>query len=68
MKKDNEIIKSWDINAGEWSRIVEQEGIASRNFTNPAIVETVKEYDLKNILDLGCGEGWLTRALSHKKQ
>lgn len=67
MKKENDILRSWEINAGEWSRIIEQEEIASRKFTNPAIVETVKEYDPKKILDLGCGEGWLTRALSHER-
>ena len=66
MKEENEIIKSWEINAGEWSRIVEQEEITSRQFTNPAIIEAVKEYEPSNILDLGCGEGWLTRALSNK--
>ncbi len=64
---DNEIIKSWAINAGEWSRIVEQEGIASRKLTNPAIVQIIKDYEPLHILDLGCGEGWLTRALSHGK-
>lgn len=63
MKKEDSILKSWEINAGEWSKIVEQEGIASREFTNPAIVNAIKEYAPLNILDLGCGEGWLTRAL-----
>ncbi|MEP6261250.1 MAG: class I SAM-dependent methyltransferase [Gillisia sp.] len=68
MKNDNEIIRSWEMNAVEWSRIIEQQGIASRKFTNPAILNTVKEFDPENILDLGCGEGWLTRALSHEQR
>lgn len=67
MKKENEIIKSWEINAEEWSRVIEEESIASRKYTNPAIVETIKEYDPVRILDLGCGEGWLTRALTTAK-
>lgn len=67
MEKDSEIIRSWEINAREWSRIIEEEGIASRAFTNPAIVDIIRDNDPENILDLGCGEGWLTRALSHGK-
>jgi 2-polyprenyl-3-methyl-5-hydroxy-6-metoxy-1,4-benzoquinol methylase len=67
MKEEDEILKSWDINATEWSQVMEQEGIASRKFTNPAIVEAITNYEPLKILDLGCGEGWLTRALSHEK-
>ena len=66
MKSESDIIASWMANAPEWTKIIEQEGIASRKFTNPAIVEEVKKYDPSRILDLGCGEGWLTRALAGK--
>ncbi|SDR99531.1 class I SAM-dependent methyltransferase [Christiangramia echinicola] len=64
MKKQNDIIKSWEANASEWIRIIEEKGIASRKITNQAIVDEVNSCDSANILDLGCGEGWLTRALS----
>lgn len=67
MGKKNNITKSWEINALEWARLIEQESIASRKFTNPAIVKAVKKYKPVNILDLGCGEGWLARALSTDK-
>lgn len=67
MEKENDIIRSWSKNASEWSRLIEQEKIASRKFTNPAIVEEVMKYDLLKILDLGCGEGWLSRALKNKR-
>ena len=66
MKKEDEITQSWALNAREWSRLIEEDGIASREFTNPAIIEIVKKYEPMKILDLGCGEGWLTRALTTK--
>lgn len=66
MKKENEIISSWNINAAEWSRIIDQEGIASRKYTNPAIVDAITAFSPLKILDLGCGEGWLTRELSER--
>lgn len=67
MYKENEITRSWKLNAQEWSRIIEEEGIASRKFTNPAIVEAVTAFSPLKILDLGCGEGWLTRKLSREE-
>jgi len=66
-KKSFKITESWDVNAEEWIRLLERDGIASRQFTNTTILETVQSYNLNSILDLGCGEGWLTRALSNNK-
>lgn len=57
------ISKSWDINAEEWIKVINERQIPSRKITNPAIVDHVLSFGLKNILDLGCGEGWLCRAL-----
>lgn len=62
----NEVLQSWQQNAGEWIHAIQGHTIASRKFTNPAIVETIKQYKPSTVLDLGCGEGWLTRALSNK--
>ena len=59
----NTIIKSWEINAYEWNRIIEEEKIPSRKFTNKAILNKLVSLKASNILDLGCGEGWLTRLL-----
>ena len=64
MKKQDDIIRSWEANASEWIRIIEEKGIASRKITNQAIVDEVNLFNSEKILDLGCGEGWLTRALS----
>ncbi len=65
MKKGSKITESWNANAEEWIRLLDGNGIASRKYTNAAILEIVKTYNLNNILDMGCGEGWLTRALSN---
>ncbi len=63
-KKSFKITESWEANAEEWIQLLERDGIASRQFTNTAILEAVNSYNLKSVLDLGCGEGWLTRVLS----
>ncbi|XLS27854.1 class I SAM-dependent methyltransferase [Flavobacteriaceae bacterium M23B6Z8] len=60
----NEIASSWNKNAKEWINVITEGQIASRKFTNPAILEALIKHRGKKILDLGCGEGWLTRELS----
>lgn len=60
----NEIIKSWEKNASEWVEVIDSKRIASRKFTNPAIVEVLKDTPSQRILDIGCGEGWLTRSIT----
>jgi 2-polyprenyl-3-methyl-5-hydroxy-6-metoxy-1,4-benzoquinol methylase len=63
MKKDT-IKTSWEINATEWIKVLDDQQIASRKFTNKAIIGVLKNAESKNILDIGCGEGWLTRAMT----
>lgn len=60
----NETLKSWQQNAKEWSRVIDADVIASRKFTNKAIINTIDSLNVKKVLDVGCGEGWLTRELS----
>jgi 2-polyprenyl-3-methyl-5-hydroxy-6-metoxy-1,4-benzoquinol methylase len=61
---EQQIIHTWNKNAGPWIRAVQEEQIESRNLaTNQAIVETVLRYHPQTLLDLGCGEGWLARKL-----
>jgi 2-polyprenyl-3-methyl-5-hydroxy-6-metoxy-1,4-benzoquinol methylase len=62
----NEVISSWNKNAEEWINVINAGKIASRKFTNPAILNTLVNHQGEKVLDLGCGEGWLTRALSKK--
>jgi len=61
-----QIFDSWEENADEWIRVMENSSISSRSITNPAIVEAIENTGCHKILDVGCGEGWLCRELSLK--
>lgn len=64
MNKKPNILTSWELNAQNWINDIDQEKISSRKLvTNQAIISTVQHYYPRKVLDLGCGEGWLTRAL-----
>lgn len=57
--------RSWVANAEAWTRAVRENRIASRRQgTDSAIVEAVAATNPANALDVGCGEGWLARALA----
>lgn len=60
----NEILESWKKNAVEWVRVIENNQIESRKYTNTAIVKTLADIPSSKILDIGCGEGWLTREIT----
>ncbi|WP_414621750.1 class I SAM-dependent methyltransferase [Calothrix sp. CCY 0018] len=65
---DKSVIDSWNQNASAWITAIENEEIASRKLvTNKAILDAVTSYSPANILDIGCGEGWLTRELTIKR-
>ncbi len=59
----NNVLQSWNQNAHEWINLLDRSGIPSRRITNDAIINTVSNYAGPKILDLGCGDGWLTRTL-----
>lgn len=70
---ETQILRSWHINASPWSRAIRSASIASRELvTNGAILEAVGSVCPPDsarrgpwrVLDVGCGEGWLTRALT----
>ncbi|MEM8847595.1 MAG: methyltransferase domain-containing protein [Bacteroidota bacterium] len=61
---ENKIIDSWKKNAKEWSKVIQNQQIASRKFTNKAILDAVLETKTFKVADFGCGEGWLTREMS----
>lgn len=57
--------RSWQVNAAAWAAAVRGGAIASRQLaTDAAIVEAVAALAPRRVLDLGCGEGWLARALA----
>lgn len=68
MSQDNpeqQILDSWTTNAQLWTQAVREEQIPSRvQLTDQAIVDTVLHHNPANVLDLGCGEGWLSRILA----
>ena len=67
MSVSEQILQSWEANAGNWITTIDNAELESRVLvTNNAIVNTVCSYDFNSILDIGCGEGWLTRALRKK--
>jgi 2-polyprenyl-3-methyl-5-hydroxy-6-metoxy-1,4-benzoquinol methylase len=64
---DEKIVESWQRNAAPWTAAIRENQIESRKLvTNQAIIDAVLSRSPKSILDIGCGEGWLTRALAAK--
>jgi 2-polyprenyl-3-methyl-5-hydroxy-6-metoxy-1,4-benzoquinol methylase len=62
---DAEILQSWHRNAEAWTRAVRDALIESRRqATDAAIIEAVVDTKPRTVLDVGCGEGWLVRALA----
>lgn len=62
---DAKIIDSWNKNALPWAEAVREGRIESRQrITNRAIIEAVLSRSPNSVLDVGCGEGWLMRALA----
>jgi 2-polyprenyl-3-methyl-5-hydroxy-6-metoxy-1,4-benzoquinol methylase len=61
---DEKIIASWGKNTAPWVSAVRNDEIESRLLvTNRAIVDAVRSVSPTTGLDIGCGEGWLVRAL-----
>ncbi len=64
--RDNErkIIDSWHKNAAPWIVAIQERQIESRRLvTDRSIIDAVVNQNGRTVLDLGCGEGWLTRTL-----
>ncbi len=57
--------RSWVANSSAWCEAVRKQRIESRRLvTDAAIVAAILEQNPQRVLDVGCGEGWLARALS----
>lgn len=64
---ESELRASWDTNAAAWTDAVRGARIPSRRAgTDAAIVSALAELGPGRVLDVGCGEGWLARALAER--
>ncbi|MGY6277379.1 class I SAM-dependent methyltransferase [Methylomonas sp. MgM2] len=64
---DRRILASWAANAGPWTAAVREGQIAGRRLaTDRAIIDAVVACAPQSVLDIGCGEGWLVRALTER--
>jgi len=62
---DKKIVDSWMKNAKPWIVAIRDNEIESRSLiTNKAIIDTILHKTPKTVLDIGCGEGWLSRELN----
>lgn len=62
---DARILAAWHENAAHWTETVRTQAIESRRLvTDRAVIEASLQLAPRTVLDLGCGEGWLSRALS----
>jgi 2-polyprenyl-3-methyl-5-hydroxy-6-metoxy-1,4-benzoquinol methylase len=62
------IIDSWQRNAVPWTQAVRAQAIESRRLvTDEAIISSVLCDSPTSVIDLGCGEGWLIRALAARQ-
>ncbi|MFI4970198.1 MAG: class I SAM-dependent methyltransferase [Lysobacterales bacterium] len=62
---DAKIVDSWGSNAAPWTVAVREQQIESRRLvTDRAIIEATLSCAPRSVLDIGCGEGWLARALA----
>ncbi|MEL7029088.1 MAG: class I SAM-dependent methyltransferase, partial [Pseudomonadota bacterium] len=64
---ERDLREAWRMNAANWTRAVREGRIESRETaTNAAIVAAVLAEAPSKVIDLGCGEGWLSRDLRAK--
>ena len=64
---EDALLDSWRYNAQAWIEAVRSGAIESRRqVTDQAILLTILGRQPDRVLDLGCGEGWLLRALEHR--
>jgi len=66
-RPEQQIQQSWQANADAWIEAIQYNKIESRRAaTDEAILQALLRYKPRRVLDVGCGEGWLTRALANR--
>ncbi|HEX4375586.1 MAG TPA: class I SAM-dependent methyltransferase [Steroidobacteraceae bacterium] len=62
---EQSILRTWKQNALPWTRAVRGGAIESRRLvTDQAIIAAILARQPRSVIDVGCGEGWLLRALA----
>jgi 2-polyprenyl-3-methyl-5-hydroxy-6-metoxy-1,4-benzoquinol methylase len=65
MDRNAALKRTWNRNAGQWTRSVREKRIPSRVAgTDQAIIDAVRALSPGRVVDVGCGEGWLVRRLT----
>ena len=64
MQPEQQVLERWHQNATPWISAIRNQEISSRKLaTDQAVLAAVIATQPRNVLDAGCGEGWLVRAL-----
>lgn len=64
---ESTLLQSWHANADAWIEVIRSGAIESRQqVTDQAILLAIMSRQPERVLDLGCGEGWLLRALADR--
>lgn len=65
-RQEETILRAWSVNAEAWTKAVRSGRIDSRaRATDEAVISAVLDHRSRgSVLDVGCGEGWLARALA----
>lgn len=64
---DAQVLAAWHVNADPWSVAVRDGQIESRRLvTDGAVLAAVERCSPRSALDIGCGEGWLSRAMAQR--
>ncbi|PIF48000.1 methyltransferase family protein [Pseudomonas sp. 29] len=64
---ETSLLQSWHDNADAWIEVIRSGAIESRQqVTDQAILLAIMSRQPQRVLDLGCGEGWLLRALADR--
>ncbi|MDD2101886.1 class I SAM-dependent methyltransferase [Pseudomonas putida] len=64
---ESTLLQSWNHNAHAWIEAIRSGAIESRlKVTDQAILLAILGRQPERVLDLGCGEGWLLRALAER--
>lgn len=65
---ESPLLDSWQANADLWATAIREGKIQSRKTTTDAAIEqAILAFAPHKALDLGCGEGWLIRAISQSE-